>query len=233
MIEITALASSSKGNCYHVTDGKTSLLLECGINFKEIQKKLDFQTSSIAGCLVTHEHADHCKSIKDVARAGINCYMSSGTADAIANKHHRIKTVEAKKQFTVGTWTILPFDVQHDVSEPYGFLLANEAGEKLLFATDTFYIKYRFNGVTHLLLECNYSLDILDENILNGSVPQVMRKRLMRSHMSLENFKEFIRANDLSKLEEIWMLHLSDSNSDEARFKREIQEQTGVPVYVP
>ncbi|WP_026701482.1 MBL fold metallo-hydrolase [Salibacterium aidingense] len=233
MIQITALASSSRGNCYRVTDGRTPILLECGISYKEIQLGLDFQVSENEGCLITHEHQDHCKAIKDVTRAGIDCYMSVGTAEAIGHSNHRIKTVQAKKAFNLGTWTILPFDVQHDVSEPYGFLLANQSGDKLLFATDTFYIKYRFNGLTHLLLECNYSLDILDENILNGYVPQVMRKRLMRSHMSLENFKEFLRANDLSKLEEIWMLHLSDSNSDEERFKREIMELTGSPVYIP
>ncbi|WP_374717912.1 MBL fold metallo-hydrolase [Neobacillus sp.] len=233
MIEITALASSSKGNCYRVTDGRTPLLLECGINYRDIQKGLQFQMSQIAACLITHEHGDHCKSIKDVLKAGIDCYMSTGTAEAISVKHHRIKNVEAKKQFTIGTWTILPFDVQHDVSEPLGFLLVNQQGEKLLFATDTYYIKYKFKGLTHIMVECNYSLEILNENIARGSVPKVMKQRLMRSHFNLENVKDFLRANDLKKVQEIWLLHLSDSNSDAERFKREIMELTGKLVYVP
>ncbi|WAA10819.1 MBL fold metallo-hydrolase [Fervidibacillus albus] len=233
MIEIHALASGSKGNCYHVTDGSTPILLECGIPFKIIQKRLEFKTTGLAGCLVTHEHKDHCAGIQDVLKAGINCYMSSGTAEAIQGKHHRIKLVEAKKQFTIGTWTVLPFDVQHDVSEPLGFLLMNKEGEKLLFATDTYYIKYRFPGLTHIMVECNYSIKILNENIANGRVPKVMKQRLLRSHFSLENVKEFFRANDLSKVKEIWLLHLSDNNSDEEFFKREIQELTGKMVYVP
>ncbi|MBB5324673.1 phosphoribosyl 1,2-cyclic phosphodiesterase [Anoxybacillus tepidamans] len=233
MIEITALATGSKGNCYHVTDGKTPLLLECGIKFKEIQRKLKFQTSKIAGCLITHEHKDHCAGINDVVKAGIDCYMSVGTKEAIGVRHHRIKVVQAKKQFSLGTWTILPFDVQHDVSEPYGFLLMNQQGEKLLFATDTYYIKYRFQGLTHIMVECNYSIEILNENIASGRVPKVMKKRLIRSHFSLENVKEFLKANDLSKVKEIWLLHLSDNNSDEERFKREIMELTGKLVYVP
>jgi phosphoribosyl 1,2-cyclic phosphodiesterase len=233
MIEITALASSSKGNCYRVTDGRTSLLLECGINYRDIQKGLQFQMSQIAGCLITHEHGDHCKSIKDVLKAGVDCYMSAGTAEAIGVKHHRIKSVEAKKQFTIGTWTVLPFDVQHDVSEPLGFLLMNKQGEKLLFATDTYYIKYKFKGLTHIMVECNYSLKILNENIATGRVPKVMRKRLLRSHFSLENVKDFLRANDLKKVQEIWLLHLSDSNSDAQLFKQEIMELTGKMVFVP
>jgi phosphoribosyl 1,2-cyclic phosphodiesterase len=233
MIEITALASSSKGNCYHITDGSTPILLECGIRFKDIQKQLNFKTSDLEGCLVTHEHKDHCAGLQDVLKAGINCYMSAGTAEAIGIKHHRIKTVEAKKQFTIGTWTILPFDVQHDVSEPYGFLLMNKQGEKLLFATDTYYIRYRFLGLTHIMIECNYSIKILNENIAAGRVPRVMKKRLLRSHFSLENVKDFLSANDLSKVQEIWLLHLSDNNSDARLFKREIMELTGKMVYVP
>jgi phosphoribosyl 1,2-cyclic phosphodiesterase len=232
LIEIQALASSSKGNCYRITDSRTSLLLECGIRYKDIQRGLNFRMSDIEACLVTHEHADHSKSVKEVTRAGINCYMSKGTAESINLSSHRIKPVKAKKQFTVGAWTILPFNVEHDVSEPLGFLLANQSGEKLLFATDTFYIRYKFPGLTHIMVECNYSADILQENIASGSVPAVMKKRLMRSHFSLEHVKDFLKANDLSKVQEIWLLHLSDNNSDEKRFKKEVMELTGKVVYV-
>ncbi|OAT71905.1 MBL fold metallo-hydrolase [Parageobacillus thermoglucosidasius] len=233
MIEIKALATGSKGNCYYVTDGQTPLLLEVGIPFKDIRKRLNFRTSDIQGVLITHEHQDHCKGINDVLKAGINVYMSAGTAGAIDIKHHRIKTVEAKKQFTIGSWTILPFDVQHDSSEPIGYLLMNQQREKLLFATDTYYIRYRFPGLTHIMVECNYSLAILNENIAAGRVPRVMKKRLIRSHFSLENVKDFLRANDLSKVQEIWLLHLSDNNSDAQLFKQEIMELTGKMVFVP
>lgn len=233
MIEITTLATGSKGNCYYITDGHTPLLLEAGIKFRDIQRKLNFQTRDIKGCLITHEHKDHCSGVPEVLKAGITCYLSNGTKDALGIEHHRIKAVENKKQFQIGTWTILPFDVQHDVSEPFGFLLVNTAGDKLLFATDTYYIKYRFSGLTHLMVECNYSQKILDENILSGRTPKVLRKRLMRSHFSLENMKEFLKANDLSELQEIWLLHLSDSNSNEEQFRQEVAELTGKMIYIP
>ncbi|WP_041085500.1 MBL fold metallo-hydrolase [Bacillus safensis] len=233
MIKINAVSSSSKGNCYRVTDGKTPLLLECGITFKVMQRAFDFNMS-FAGCLITHEHGDHCKALKDVLRAGIDCYMSPGTAQALGvEHHHRINLVKARQTFKIGTWLIMPFDVQHDVSEPYGFLLANEDGDKLLFATDTYYIKYKFPGLTHIMVECNYAESILDANIENGSIHKSMRNRLIQSHFSLENVKTFLAANDLSKVQEIWLLHLSDTNSDEQLFKQEIAKQTGKVVYVP
>ncbi|MGG4036091.1 MBL fold metallo-hydrolase [Paenibacillus cisolokensis] len=232
MIEFRPLGSSSAGNAYYVTDGTTPLLLEAGLRFADIRRMLRFRTSDIAGCLISHEHSDHIKAAAEVMKAGINVYASAGTMAAAGLTGHRAIPIEARRQFTVGTWTVLPFEVEHDVEEPLGFLLANQDGEKLLFATDTYYIRYRFSGLSMIAIECNYSLAILDENILAGRVPVAMKKRLLRSHFSLENVKDFFRANDLSKLQEVWLLHLSDNNSDAAAFKREIQALTGAAVYV-
>jgi len=232
MIDIQVLASGSRGNCYRVTDGRTPLLLECGIPYKEIQKKLNFKTSEIAACLVSHEHKDHSKAVKGVMKAGINCYMSQGTAEALGVSGHRIHIIEAKHQFKIGSWTILPFETEHDAVEPIGFLLANRAGDKLLYATDTYYIRYRFQGLTHIAVECNYSLDILRTNVANGTVEPALKSRILKSHFSLENVKKFLQANDLSKVQEIWLLHLSEQNSCEKRFKEEVQKITGKPTYI-
>ena len=232
MIEFTPYASGSKGNCYRITDGRTPILLECGIPYKEIQKSLKFRVSEIAGCLVTHEHQDHCKAVRDLMKAGIDCYISAGTAEALGLSGHRVHIIKARQQFRIGTWTILPFETQHDAQEPLGFLLANQDGERLLYATDTYFIRYRFQGLTHILIEANYSLDILKRNVEAGLVPKELKNRILKSHFSLENVKRFLQANDLSKVEQIWLLHLSDGNSDEARFKREIQELTGKMVFI-
>lgn len=231
-MEIQVLASSSKGNCYRVSDGKTPLLLECGIGFKEIQKGLNFKMSEIAGCLVSHEHQDHCRAVKDVMKAGIDVYASKGTFTALGLLTYRTCIIQEIIQFNLGSWTILPFGTVHDAAEPLGFLLANRNGEKLLFATDTAYIKYRFRGLTHIMIEANYQTDVLRNSVEADLVPQEMKVRIRRSHFDLENVKEFFKANDLSKVQEIHLLHLSDSNSDAELFKREIQETTGKMVFV-
>mgnify|MGYP000400680073 CR=1 FL=1 len=233
MVEFTPFASGSSGNCYKISDGRTPLLLECGIPYKEIQKNLKFRVSEIAGCLVSHEHQDHCKAVRDLMKAGIDCYMSQGTTDTLKVTGHRVNIIKAKQQFRIGTWTILPFETQHDAAEPLGFLLANQDGEKCLYLSDTMYCKYRFHGLTHIAVECNYSLDILRANIEAGLVEPALKSRILKSHFSLENVKEFLKANDLSKVQEIWLLHLSDGNSDAERFKREIQELTGKMVFIP
>lgn len=232
MIDIKALASGSTGNCYRVTDGKSPLLIECGLSWKEIQQGLGFTTSDLAGCLISHGHQDHCKAVVNVMRAGINCYMSAGTADALGIDGHRVCFAKALQQQQVGSWSMLPFGVEHDAAEPLGFLLANGDGDKLLYATDTYYIRYKFRGLTHIMVECNYDLDILQRNVTDGLVPLAVKNRVLKSHFSLANVKGFLKANDLSAVQEIHLIHLSDGNSDAERFKNEIQALTGKPVYV-
>lgn len=232
IMDIQVLASSSGGNCYRLDDGNSPLLLDAGIPFSELKRRLNFRVAEIEGVLITHEHMDHAKAIKDLMKFGIDCYMSFGTANALGGiTGHRLKLLKAKEQVEIGTWTVLPFDVQHDAAKPLGFLLAS-GNEKLLYATDTYYIKYKFTGLTHIMIECNHSYDILNKNVESGILNPGMKNRLIRSHFSLENVKEFLKANDLSKVREIYLIHLSSGNSDEARFKREIQELTGIPTYI-
>jgi len=231
-MEITVFASGSSGNLYKVSDGRTSILLECGIPFKEIQKCLEFKLSSIGGCLITHEHMDHAKAIKDMLHRGVDCYMSAGTASGLQmESNSRMHICRERETFTIGTWTIVPFDVQHDSKEPLGFLLSSGT-ENILYATDTYYLKYQFPGLTHIMVECNHSYAIIDENVKKERLPAYLARRLIRSHFSLENLKEFFKANDLSQVKEIWLLHLSDANSDEDLFQKEIASTTGKPVYV-
>lgn len=227
---IKVLASGSKGNCYYI-DSETPLLLEAGIPLKDIQRRLDYSLVGVGACLVSHEHKDHCKSVADLMKRGIDCYMTKGTADALGLVGHRLHIIKTREQFKVNEWTILPFDTQHDAAEPVGFLLSNCA-EKILFVTDSFYCKYRFSGCTYIAVECNYAADILAKNIAAGTIPIAMQKRLEKSHFSLENVKEFLKACDLSQCREIMLIHLSDGNSNAERFKREIQELTSLPVSV-
>ena len=82
------------------------------------------------------------------------------------------------------------------------------------------------------MVEANYSEDILNDNIESGRVPAAQKNRIIKSHMSLKTVKDMLRANDLSQVKEIHLLHLSDRNSSAKLFKKEIQELTGKMVKV-
>lgn len=231
MLHIDCFASGSSGNLYRVDDGRTQILLECGIPFRKIMLYLGFKLSDIAACLVTHEHQDHCKALDNLLFRGVNCYMSFGTAQALNISSPKIKLIANKVTRSIGTWQVTAFSTQHDAAEPLGFILDNGT-DRVLYATDTYYIKYQIPACTAMMIECNHSYEIIDLRVAAGLLNPSLARRLTKSHMSLENLVEFFKANDLSRLREIYLLHMSDANSDEKLFQRTIAALTGIPVYV-
>lgn len=232
-MDITVIASGSSGNAYRISDGDTALLLDAGIPLQRIKQALNFRVRDLAGCLITHAHGDHAKAAGDLAKAGVDVYTSQGTIDACRLTGHRMKPVKALQEVMIGTFAVLPFDVQHDAPEPLGFLLTSRrTGEKLLYFTDTYYLKYRFTGLTHIMGECNYSMDNVEQSVRNGYIPPELVPRLIKSHMSLEHFLDLLKANDLHEVKQIYLLHLSNNNSDAERFREAVQKLTGTEVYV-
>jgi len=65
-----------------------------------------------------------------------------------------------------------------------------------------------------------------------GENPKFLHDRVITSHMSLDNCKGMLGANDLTAVNNIVLIHLSDGNSDARRFKKEVEEQTGKTVHV-
>jgi phosphoribosyl 1,2-cyclic phosphodiesterase len=226
---ITVLASSSKGNAYTVSDGKTTLLLDAGIKEQEIRQRSGF--AKIDGALITHSHHDHSKAAGSLIRQGVDVYTGADTAISCSLTGHRLHVLEPLKTVKIGGFDVFPFDVQHDVPN-FGYLIMTANGDRLLYAADTYYIKYVFPGLTHVMLECNFDSETLQRNVEDGIVPLMLAKRLHKSHMSLETVVMTLRAWDLSKLRQVYLIHLSDDNSDSTKIKRTIQALTGTEVYI-
>lgn len=233
-MKIEILASGSKGNCYKIESRNTALLIECGIPIREIREKLGFNLSGIDGVLVTHEHQDHAKAVPDLVRMGQLVYMTNGTKNAVAVKPSLVnifKKTNIENRYDrviIGDFIIQPFEVIHDAQEPVGFLIVDSISrESLVFITDTMYSKYTFKP-NYMMLEVNYNKESINENLDNKH----LRDRIKRNHMSLETAIEFLHACDLSVCKTIYVMHLSDSNSDENYIKTEIQKATGIPVVI-
>jgi phosphoribosyl 1,2-cyclic phosphodiesterase len=175
---------------------------------------------------------DHCKAVEDIMTAGIDCYISKQTAEAIGITGHRIKEITPRHRYSIGSWVAKAFKTEHDVPS-FGFLLwSMETKEKLVYITDSMYSRYVFPKMDYIMVECNYSKKILDRNVTAGKIHPGQKNRIIQTHFGLENVKDFLRANDLSRVKEIHLLHLSDRNSSANCFKKAIQSLTGKPVYV-
>lgn len=228
---IKVLASGSKGNCYLIETSKEILILECGIAWKDIVCNLNFDLSKVVGCLISHQHKDHCKDIKHILNNSIDIYTSKSVIEK--NKItdlRRVHIISSLENLKIGNFKIKTFDCNHTNNdgsecENLGFIINHKELGTIAFVTDTYYLKYKLDNINHLLIECNYcEKDIQDL--------EPYRARIFKSHMSLETLKEALKTWDLSTIEDITLIHLSESNADENYMKEEIEKLTGVPVYI-
>lgn len=232
-MKLIVLGSNSDGNCYLLDDGKEVLMIECGVGIKAIKQALNFNTAKVTACIITHEHKDHCKSVEDLLKLGIKVAASLGTIQAMTlERHHRVTILKDTNKYLFGQFLVKPFKVQHDAKEPLGFLIQHPESGLILFLTDTYYCAYKFQGLNNIIIEANHSKEILDERMKSGESKEFLRNRVLSSHMSLDTCKEMLKANDLKAVHNIVLIHLSDRNSNEEQFRKEIFEQTGKKVFI-
>lgn len=226
-MNIYMAASSSKGNSYMLVCDNSSLMLEAGIAVAKAREKLRLPLSTVAALLITHEHGDHAGFAKQYAAAGIPIWASKGTCAAIQCGN----PLNGNSVKNIKGWKIRPFDVKHDAVQPLGYLINAPDGTRVVFATDTYMIPYKFPRVNYWMVECNYDDETLDAAIRAKDVHPVQAKRVVESHMSLAHLNEFFSAQDLSVTKGIYLLHGSSRNLDTERAIKEIRSITGKPVY--
>lgn len=166
---------------------------------------------------------DHAGYIQQALDNGSNCYVSSETKEEMNLDHHRLHLYKEMEVFYVGGFKILPFNVFHDV-KTHGFLLFHKDCGHTLFVTDTYYIPTTFDNLQNIIVEANYCEKIINEKLKKDK--KFLRDRVLRSHLSLDTCKKFLLANDLSKVNNIVLIHLSDSNSNAVQFQKEIYDAT-------
>lgn len=210
--------TGSKGNASVITDGNTFIQVDAGIQPDKVNREINYQLSKVEGVIASHGHGDHAAYIDRYLKLGIKVYANEDvwSKTPLSRPTRNAITIEAGKQFKIGTFIIVPFNVAHVNSDGsdcpnLGFLIySTVTKEKMIWATDASYIESRFPPVEYICIECNY-VDVEDYKseleYMNGFV----EKRRVRSHLSLNRCVEFLKQQDLSRIKEIRLLHLTES----------------------
>lgn len=199
----------------------SKILLDFGLPISKIKKYLDFDLD-LDGCLLSHYHMDHAKGAKELMLAAIDIYCSKETAEFLGLKGHRLNIVDKDGWFKIGPWNVSAIPTDHDTDGSYAYLI-DIGGNRILFATDTGSFRYKIPGLTHIMIEANYSEKTATSNFM---------RRIRKTHMSLNNVLEFLSLNDLSLVREIRLIHPSERNADSEYFKNEIKKITGKIVTI-
>lgn len=230
------IGTGSSGNAYILTHQETgeSILLDAGMNQAKIHDAIYRNNAKVMGCLVTHEHGDHSSAVKDLVRNGIRCYGTPGTNKVVGgmqpiSPYDPNLPMDAQDIKTIGPFLVMAFRTNHDASEPCGFLITNfMTGERMVYATDTYYIAYKFPGIHYWLIECNYCDDLL----MDSDTAPMLARRLNQSHMSLQRVCQLFQANDLTACRQIILCHMSHERGDPERMIREVRGVAHKPVAV-
>ena len=234
-MQIDVLASSSLGNAYIVSDGVTSILLDAGIAYKELQAKSNFKVNEVAACLVSHCHMDHARAAKDLVKNAIDVYALFDTVAMLGvmfNYSHRVHLVEPSKTYTINTFEIMPVTMHHDVPCVGYMLYSKNTNERLFFATDTYKITVNPQGIDYLIFEVNYQKEIVNELVNQGKMESGQRSRLLFSHYELSKALNWLNKIDKSRLKRIYVAHLSSGHSNAEQIRNAIIAETGIPTTI-
>lgn len=213
-MNLRVVGTGSAGNTYLLTCGAETLVIDCGVRFLTVKKALNFNIRGIVGAIITHSHGDHAKYVKEYVKSGIDVWQPYLDSTPIQKKK-------------VGDFSITTFPCIHDVP-CVGYLIEHpESGLKLLYATDTEYVKYTFKGLTAMLLEANYGEEYVNRD-------EAKYRHVLSGHMSIETAIECVKANMNDGMKNLILCHLSADNSDPAAFQRAAREAVpdGVSVNI-
>lgn len=213
-IRLNVGSSDSSGNCYSLTDESGRiLLLDAGIPLPEIKKLVNWKTSSIVGCFISHEHADHSKSADKLRKMGIDVFEPYKGG---------------KQSFKSSEWRMTAFELPHDGVDNRGVMIVSASGHRMLYLTDFSYCVYTFQKqkIQTILIECNH-MDEIDKDDNEGKYSHVLR-----GHSSLSVVKEFLRVNQTDDLRNVILCHLSTDNANPDEMVNQVQEVVSSSVNV-
>ncbi|MCR4719588.1 MAG: MBL fold metallo-hydrolase [Firmicutes bacterium] len=216
-----SLVSGSTGNCSIVSDGKTTLLADCGLGIKRLEELLlsiGISPASLTAILITHEHSDHIKGAGVVSKKyGLPVFATEQTHIAMKNcgiSDENTKYISPDTDFEIGTIGIKPFSIPHDAANPVGYSFFLKKS-KLSLATDMGHMNdYIFNnikGSIAVILESNHDLTMLK----NGRYPEFLKRRISGKfgHLSNKTASETVLKLLESGTRHIMLAHLSADNN--------------------
>ena len=216
-LQVSILASGSKGNSIYVELNGTHLLIDAGISAACITERLKehgIEPQSLDAVLVTHEHIDHVRGLKTLAKQyHLPIIATRGTLAGIDGGAAFVDNMQSiTDDFTIGDVTVRPFAISHDAAEPCGFRI--EGGYCCTIATDlgvvTDTVQHAMEGADVLVLEANHDADMLRQ----GSYPWPLKRRILSNRGHLANGDAAWALTRMKKYpRKVYLAHLSEENN--------------------
>ena len=220
---IKCLCSGSTGNCYLVNLGSNTILLDAGIKtLEELVKEININDIDLA--FISHQHIDHNRLQEKLVLRGV-CVVDG-------NLIQDFTEIALNSRFS-GLNSMYAFNVIHGKEEKdrvncAGMIFQTE-NECLLYITDFNLCEWDLSDFefTHVMVECNYikALALASNDYMRAS------ENIYR-HRELEGTINFLKTLNLSKCEEIILMHLSTSFSNPIIMGAKVYKEFGIKTGV-
>lgn len=200
VFDINIVHTGSKGNCV-IIDKK--IMIDVGRSYRELEPLL----SNMEVIFVTHRHGDHLNPAvinqmtkKMPWKVNGNLYMNKDVLEKVRS-HKNLTNLIFPSNHIIDSNTTLDliidnkkynfrtFNLYHDVPNQ-GFVITNELGEKLIYATDTSSLQDAPNEkYDYILIEGNYDEDKLaDDMDIDVNLLRLIRDEIINDNLpSLSN----------------------------------------------
>lgn len=224
MIKFCVLGSGSKGNCVFMEIDGDKFLLDAGLPYQVLKKRLSLinkDINTVQAVFVTHEHNDHCQAIPGLTKNNPDIKIYS---DHYNNISHGEAIIREK-------YTVEPFLLSHDTI-CHGFRVEDHHSNALVYVTDTGIIpdvSLPFISTCNaLILEFNYDVTLLTD----GPYPIELQERIFsdQGHLLNEDAGNLIDKIAWPGLLYVVCCHLSSTNNN-ADFAT-YEAQRGLGKYV-
>lgn len=208
---VKVLASGSKGNVTLIKTKKNNILIDAGLPFKNIEKRIE-EFPNIDIIIITHTHDDHIK--------GLRSYIKKYNPCIITQSEDLLEKLDSEKititnNYELDNLKIELLTLSHDV-KCSGIIIKEE--KELVYITDTGYINNKIldkiKSKDMYIIESNHDI----EKLRNGRYPFYLQQRILgdRGHLSNIDCSRYIEKIISEKTKNIVLAHLSEENNEES-----------------
>ena len=226
MLKFISFGSGSSGNCYYLATPDDALLIDIGVGLRGLKKDCrvyGVSLSQINRILITHDHADHIKSVGSFsADYQVPIYATREVHGGITRNYCVNKKLSAEMTCYVekgrtekmGDFLVTPFEVPHDSTDNVGYFI-EAGGTNICIITDagqvTDEMKEYIRRAHHLVIEANHDIEMVQQ----GPYPQFLKERILSGtgHLNNHDCAKAVAENMSEQLQHVWLCHLSEENN--------------------
>lgn len=226
MLRFISFGSGSSGNCYYLFTDTDALLIDVGVGLRTLKKHFhDYgkRLDSVHHILITHDHADHVKSVGSVCRDfRLPVFTTRKVHEGIERNYcvrqkiipAFVHVIEKATPFTLGEFHVTPFGVPHDSADNVGYKIECE-GVVFSLMTDVGHLTDEMLQVieesNYLVIEANHDKEMLTQ----GRYPQYLKQRIAGpiGHLSNAECAMALAEHATPNLRHVWLCHLSADNN--------------------